>query len=81
MQVTKWKHLPFDAKKTPYFDRLCLQNSLRGNRPILVDCFVCLFVLRLNVTVNNFSVMSERDCFVAKNYIQIKKTQMLCYHY
>ena len=47
MQVTKCKHLPFDAGKTPYF--------VYYVGPILVDCFV------------------------AKNYIQIKQTQMLCY--
>ena len=29
MQVTRYKHLPFDAGKNAYFDRLRLQNSLR----------------------------------------------------
>ena len=34
----------------------------QGNIKQLIDClFVCLFVLRLNVPVNNFSVMSGRS--------------------
>ena len=34
MQVTKCKHLPFDAGNTAYFDRLRMQNSLRGNTAV-----------------------------------------------
>ena len=57
MQVTKCKHLPFDAEKTAYFDRLGLLNSLRGSRgqfwfivtkqkfikikPIQMLCYLC----------------------------------------
>ena len=37
MRVTKCKHLPFDAGKAAYFERLCLQNSLRGSLTVLLQ--------------------------------------------
>ena len=38
----------------------CLQDHL-NSRSVHIVLFVCLFVLTLNVPVNNFSVMSRRS--------------------
>ena len=55
--VTMFKYLPFNSEKIAHLDRLCLENSLKESRAVLVNCLLQKkIILRL----------SKHICFVTQ---------------